>query len=116
ELVGRKAVEQGGDDGIDANGFAGAGAAGDEQVRHLREIRDDRVAVNVFAERQRDASPGAAPFLGFEQITNDHLRLNEVGNFKADGAFAGNGREDVDALGFERGGDVVVQGGDFFEF
>ena len=49
ELVGREAVEQGTDDGVDADGFAGAGAAGDEHVGHFREVGNDGMAVNVLA-------------------------------------------------------------------
>ena len=51
KLLRGEAVEHAGDDGIDADALAGAGGAGDEAVRHLREIGDDRVAVNVLAER-----------------------------------------------------------------
>ena len=41
------------DQRIDADAFAAAGRSGDEQMRHLREIGDDRFAVNVLAQRQR---------------------------------------------------------------
>ena len=43
------------------------------------------------------------------------LVFTSVRHFDADGAFAGNRRENVDALGFERGGDVVVERGDLFQ-
>ena len=43
------------------------------------------------------------------------LVLTGIGHLDADGAFAGHGREDVDALGLERGGDVVGERGDFFQ-
>ena len=111
---GRKSIEQRGNDGIDANGFAGAGAAGDEQVRHFRKVRDDRMAVNVLAQRQRNAGFGIAPFFGFEEVAHDDFGLDRVRDFDTDRAFAGHGREDIDALGFERGGDVVVQRRRFF--
>ena len=114
ELVGRKAIEQRRDDRIDANGFAGAGAAGDQQVRHFREVGDDRMAVNIFAQRERDLRFGVAPFLGFQQVAHDDLGFDGVRHFDADGAFSGHWRENVDALGFERGGDVVVQRRRFF--
>ena len=60
KLVGRETVKQRGDDGVDANRFARAGAAGDEQVRHFREVGDDRMAVNIFAQRERNARFGVA--------------------------------------------------------
>ena len=115
QLVGRKFVEQGGDDGIDADGLAGAGAAGDEQVGHVAEISDDGLAVDILAEGERDAGLGVAPFLGFEQVAHDDLGFDGVGDFDADGAFAGDGGEDVDALGLEHSGDVVGERGDAFE-
>ncbi len=76
KLVRRKLVEQRGDDGVDANGFARAGAAGDEHVRHLREVRDDRMAVNILAQRERDARLGVLPFVRFEQVAHDDLGLD----------------------------------------
>ena len=43
------------------------------------------------------------------------LVLTEIRHLDADGTFAGHGREDVDAFGLERGGDVVGERGDFFQ-
>ena len=40
---------------IDADALAAARGAGDEQVRHLREIGDDRLAVDILAERERES-------------------------------------------------------------
>ena len=51
---GREPVEHARDERVDADALAAAGGAGDEQMRHLREIGDDRLAVNVLAERERD--------------------------------------------------------------
>ncbi len=115
ELVGRKLVEQRGDDGIDADRFAGAGAAGDKQVRHFREVGDDGMAIDILAQRERDAGLGVDPFVRFQEVAHDDLGLDGVGDFHADGAFAGHGREDVNAFGLERGGDVVAQRGNFFQ-
>ena len=115
QLIRREAVEQRGDDGIDANGFAGTGAAGDEAVRHFREVGDDGMAVNVLAERDGNARLGIAPFVRLEQIAHDDFRLDGIRHFDADGTFSRHGREDVDALGLERGGDVVGERGDFFQ-
>ena len=115
ELVRREPVEQRGDDGVDANRFAGASAAGDEQVRHLGQVGDNRMAVHVLAEREGKPRPGVAPFIGLEQIADDDLRLDEVGNLHADGTFSRHRRQDVNAFGFQRGGNVVIESGDFFE-
>src|ERR1017187_5084911 len=115
QLIGREAVEQGCDDGIDADGFAGTGAAGDEAVGHFREVGDNRMAINVLAERDGNARLGVAPFVGLEQIAHDDFRLDEVRHLDADGTFSGHGCENVDALGLERSGDIVGESGDFFQ-
>ena len=107
QLVGRKTVEQRRDDGVDADGFAGAGAAGDEQVRHFRKIGYDGMTVNVLAERDRNFRLRIAPFVRLEQIAHDDFGLDRVRNFHADGTFSWHGCEDVDSLGLERGGDVI---------
>ena len=52
-VLGRALVEQRQDHGVDAHRLARAGGAGDEQVRHLREIRAHRRAADVLAERDR---------------------------------------------------------------
>ena len=54
QILRREPVEDAGDDRVDADAFARAGGAGDEPVRHRGEIGDDRLAVDVLAERDRD--------------------------------------------------------------
>ena len=54
QILRREAVEHAGDERVDADALAGAGGAGDEQVRHLREVGDDRFAVNILAQRERN--------------------------------------------------------------
>ena len=73
------------------------------------------MAINIFAQRQRNARLGVAPFLGFEQVAHDDLGLDGVGHFDTDRTFARDRRENVNALGLERGGDVIVERGDFFQ-
>ena len=45
---------------VDADRLAGAGRAGDQQVRHRREVGDVRLAVDRLAERDRRASTSIA--------------------------------------------------------
>src|ERR1017187_2375446 len=115
QLIRRKAVEQGRDDGVDADRFAGTGRTCDETVRHLRQVGDNRMAIDVLAQRDGNARLGVAPFVRLEQVAHDDLGLDEVRHFDADGTFAGHGRENVDAFRLERGGDVVGERGDFFQ-
>ena len=48
-LVGAQPVDQRQDHGVDGNRFAGAGGAGDQQMRHAREIDDHRLAADGLA-------------------------------------------------------------------
>jgi len=40
-----------------------AGGAGDQKVRHIRQIRHDGVAIHVLAQGQRDFGFGVAPLV-----------------------------------------------------
>ena len=63
ELIGRETEEHARDERVDADALAAAGRAGDEEMRHLREIGDDRFAVNVLAERDRQLGCARVPIL-----------------------------------------------------
>ena len=52
QFVGRGFVEHAHQQGIDEDAFAGAGGAGDQQVRHLGQVRRADAADQVFSERQ----------------------------------------------------------------
>ena len=54
QLIRREPEEHARDERVDADALAAAGRARDEQMRHLREIGDDRFAVNILAERERE--------------------------------------------------------------
>ena len=57
-LVGRQPVEQRQDHRVDRDRLARARGAGDQQVRHAREIDHHRLAADVLAERQRQRGGG----------------------------------------------------------
>ena len=84
-------------------------------MRHFREVGDDGMTVNILAERDRNARLAVAPFVRLEQIAHDDFRLNQIGNFNADGRFSRHGRENVNAFRLERGGEVVGQALNFFQ-
>jgi hypothetical protein len=54
QFFGRETKEHAGDQCIDANALATAGGTSDQQMRHLRQIGDDRLAINIFAQRERN--------------------------------------------------------------
>jgi hypothetical protein len=58
-VLGRARVEQRADHRVDADRLAGAGGAGDQEVRRLGEVDADRLAGDVLAERHRQLG-GAA--------------------------------------------------------
>lgn len=53
DLLRLRLEEDARDERVDADGFTGARGAGDEQVRHLREVREDRLAADVHAKADR---------------------------------------------------------------
>ena len=115
QFLRRKTEEQRGNDGVDADRLARAGGTGDEQVRHLGQVGDDRLAVDVLAECERNLGLGFFPLGRVDDVAEEHLGLDAVRHLDADGAAAGDGGEDVDVLGLDGGGDVVGQGGDALE-
>ena len=61
QLLGRVVHQEAGDDRVDADALAAAGRAGDQQVRHLREVGGDRLAGDALAERERQLRPARSP-------------------------------------------------------
>ena len=72
-IVRRRAVEDAGQHRVDADRFAGAGRAGNQQVRHRRQIGDVRLAVDRLAESQRQLRGGSPIELGLEQFAQRDL-------------------------------------------
>ena len=97
------------DQRIDADAFAAAGRACDEQVRHLREIGDDCFAVNILAQCQRKPGLrlGFLPILRLKQFAQRHFHFAGVGQFNSDGVFAGNWSKDVDPFGTGRSSQIA---------
>jgi len=72
-------------------------------VRHLGEVGDNRFAVNVLAQRERNLGLALFPFRRLDNVAEQHLGLDAVGHLDADGTAAGHRREDVDAFGLDGG-------------
>ena len=57
-LVGREPVQQRQDHGVDADRLARAGGAGNQKMRHAREVDGDELAADILAERKREPGVG----------------------------------------------------------
>lgn len=103
------------DQRVEADALARAGAAGDQEVRHLAEVDDHRPPADVLAEKQRDAFLLDVAGAGFDQLAqaDHHLRL--VRDFHADGVLAGDRRDNTHGRHAQRDREVVLQRDDFVE-
>ena len=110
------AVYQGGDDGVDAHGFAGTGGAGDEEVGHLREVGHYGPALEVGAECDGEPRPVGIPGRGAEQLGERHHPGRGVRHLDPDEGLARNGGDDADRLGLHLQRQVVGQRGDASHF
>ena len=89
-VVGRRAVEDAGQHRVQADRLARAGRAGDQQVRHRREVGDVRLAVDRLAERERQLRRRSPIGLGLEQLAQRDLLARRVRDLDADGGLAGD--------------------------
>ena len=107
----RQPVEQRQDHGVDRHRLARAGGAGDQQMRHAREVGDHRVAADVLAQRQRQAEPVVLVVAGRQQLAQEHRLAPRIGQLDADDVAAGHGG-DARRYRAHRAGDVVGQADD----
>src|SRR5580765_8312736 len=84
-------------------------------MRHLRQVRDDWMAIDILPESKRNPSFRLLPFFGFEEVPHGDLGLDQVWDLHTDRAFAGDGRQNVDPFGLESGRDIVVERSNFLE-
>ena len=95
---------------VHADRLARARRAGDEQVRHLRQVGDHRLALEILAERDRQRRARALEVARLDQLAErDHLR-RRVRHLDADRALPGNRRDDADARRAHREREVVRRG------
>ena len=102
KFVGAEFEKHRGNDRVDAHRLARAGRARDEQMRHGCQIADDRAAIDILAERERDFLLRRAKLRIVQQLAQRHGDLLAVSNFDADRVLARDRREDVDP--FRAGG------------
>ena len=111
----REPEQHAGDEGIDADAFASTSCTGNEQMRHLREVGDDRFAVNVFAERERNSALCFRffPIGRFKQLAQRHRDFARVCQLDTDRVFPGDGRENVNPLRSGGAREVALETHDF---
>src|SRR5262249_26528700 len=78
------------DHGVDGDRLARAGGAGDQEMRHAREIDDDRLAADGLAEAERKLGGGRFVIVRRQKFAQIDLLALLVGQFEADGVTAGD--------------------------
>ncbi len=89
-LLGPQPVEQAQDHGVDGDRLAGAGGAGDQQMRHAREIDDHRLAADGLAEAERQLGGGVDVVAAGELLAQKDLLARRVRQLDADGIASGH--------------------------
>ena len=108
-LLRRRAHHDRGDHGVDEGGLTGAGLAGDQHVRCLGQVGDDVAALDVLADADDERVLVAASGSGSQDVAEGHVFAIGVGDLDADGALAGDRREDANVGGGHRVGYVFRQ-------
>ena len=89
--------------------------SGDEEVRHPREVRDDRLAVNVDAERDREERRRAPESFALDDLAERDQVTAAVRNLDPDRGAARHAL-DADFFGRQREREVVLEGRDLRDF
>ena len=114
-LVGRRAHQDRGDHRVHERRLAGAGRTGDQQVRHLRHVRDDEAALDVLAEPDDHRVVVVAGVARAEHVAEGDDLLVGVRDLDADRGLAGDRGEDPDVGGGHGVGDVLAERGDLLD-
>ncbi len=114
-LVGISRHEHRENERVEADALACSGASRDQEVRHLRQIDDQRPPAHVFAQEQRN--PHLLDRVGarFDQFAEANENLFLIRHFHADRVLARNRRDKADGRNAERNRQVVGERRDFRE-
>ena len=97
----------------DADGLARVGRAGDQQVGHGGEVRNDRLARNASAKRDRQRRIDSTELLRLQQRAQAHEHVFGIGHFHAHVRLTWDGRDNAQAFRLQRQRQVFGEGGDF---
>ena len=80
-------------------------------MRHLRQVGDNCLAVNVLAEGERNLCVllRQIPIGRLEELAQFHRYLAGIGKLNSNGVFPGNRRENVDSFGTRRSCKVALE-------
>ena len=107
ELVRRLRHQEPVDERVEADGLALARRAGDEHVRHRREVGDKLLAGGVLAEEERQFALGVPPGGRLDDLAEGDAGGAAVRHLDADRLLAGNRRLDAERLRVQRAHQVV---------
>ena len=104
-VLGKRAHEQGRDDGVDHHRLTRTGRAGDQQVGHLGEVGDDRRTLGIATDGQLERT---ALHIGQHVAQVDVLAL-AIGDLDTHERRAGDRGKDAHRLSSERKRDIVLE-------
>ncbi len=110
-LIGSRLVQNRHDHGVDGHALACARRAGNQQVRHSRQVGGDDAAVDVFAHGDRHLRLRSHELLRLDVLAQPDDFALAVRHLNADRAFARHAL-DQNALGFQREAKIVAKIGD----
>src|SRR5260370_10134178 len=96
QVVRAETKENAGDDGINADAFAASCRTGHQGMRHLRQITENDLPVNILSQNDRNAMFCLSKIVGFQNLPKCYFDLFRIGYFDADGVFAWNRGADID--------------------
>ena len=115
DLVGGRAHHDRGDHGVHEARLTGTGGTGDQEVGHLREVRDDESAFDVLAHAHDHRVVGLAGGLRAQHIAEGDVLTVGVRDLDTDGLLAGDRREDAHVGAGHGVGDVLRQRSDLLD-
>ncbi|SLC89736.1 Uncharacterised protein [Mycobacteroides abscessus subsp. massiliense] len=94
--------------GVHKTGLTRTGGAGDQQVRHLGQVRRDEVALDVLTETDHQRVMIATSFGCGQHVGQAHHLAVGVRHLDTDRRFPGDRGEQTHAVGGHRVGDIAL--------